>query len=340
MKKGPVTIKDLAAELNISPSTVSRALANNPLVKLSTRREVQRLAKEQNYQPNFTALSLKSSKTKTLGIIIPDIVHEFFGLVIRGIEDFAYNKGYNVIICSTHEMYQREVMVTKALLNGRVDGIMACISKESQNYDHFKEIVSRNIPLVFFDCICEEIDSHRVIIDDSHAGGEVAKHLIKTGSKKPAFLGGPKNLSIIKDRLAGFKSTFESAGIVIPDSNVIHCDSGNFEDGREAARNFNLDELDSLFATTDMLAIGAIKTFKESGVRIPEDVSVIGFSNWSVSEIYEPALTTVNQPGYEMGFKSAELLIQQIEGDESKPFETHILPTSLEARESSGSSDS
>ena len=157
MKKGAVTIKDLAEELNISPSTVSRALADNPLVKSSTREEVKKLAKAYNYQPNFTALSLRSSKTKTLGIIIPQIVHEFFGLVIRGVEDYAYNKGYNVIICSTHEMYEREVMHAKALLNGRVDGVMACLSKETTNYDHFKEFEERDIPLVFFDCICDEI---------------------------------------------------------------------------------------------------------------------------------------------------------------------------------------
>ena len=261
-------------------------------------------------------------------------MHEFFGLVIRGIEDFAYNRGYNVIICSTHEMYQREVLVTKALLNGRVDGIMACISKESTNYDHFKEVDSRNIPLVFFDCICDEIESHRVIVDDYLSGSEAAKHLIAKGCKMPAFLGGPENLSIIKDRLAGFKKAFEEAGLELPSHNIIHCDSGNYEDGLEAAQKFNLDKVDGLFATADMLAIGAIKTFKAKNAKIPEDIAVIGFSNWSVSEIYEPALTTINQPGYEMGFKSAELLIQQIEDDEPSKFETHILPTSLEIRES------
>ena len=147
MKKGSVTIKDLAQELGISPSTVSRALADNPLVKIATRNAVKKLAKEYNYQPNFTALSLRNSKTRTLGIIIPQIVHEFFALVIRGIEDYAYANGYNVIICSTHEMYEREVSDAKALLTGRVDGILACVSKETKNFDHFKEFSSRSIPL-------------------------------------------------------------------------------------------------------------------------------------------------------------------------------------------------
>ncbi len=335
MKKGTVTIKDIAQELNISPSTVSRALADNPLVKPETREQVKKLAKSYNYQPNFTALSLRSSSTKTLGIIIPQIVHEFFALVIRGLEDFAYSSGYNVIICSTHEMYEREVMDAKALLNGKVDGIMACISKETSDFEHFKEFADRDIPIVFFDCICEEIDTHKVVIDDFHAGYEAGNHLSQVGVGKPAFVGGPPNLAINQNRLEGFRQALQEHDITLLSDFIIHCNTGDYEDGLLATRGlFEERGIDGLFAATDMLAIGAMKNIKASGLTVPKDVAVIGFSNWSISQLFEPSLTTINQPGYEMGYKAAELLISQIKNPENKNFETHTLQTELVKRES------
>lgn len=336
MKKGSVTIKDLAQELGISPSTVSRALADNPLVKISTRNTVKKLAKEYNYQPNFTALSLRNSKTKTLGIIIPQIVHEFFALVIRGIEDFAYSNGYNVIICSTHEMYEREVIDAKALLTGRVDGILACVSKETKNYDHFKEFEERSIPLVFFDCVCDEIETYKVVIDDHAAGYEATKHLIDQGSRNIAFIGGPKSLKINQDRLAGYQKALQEAGIRMNESWMVHCETGDFNDGLKSTKGlFANDEIDGVFAATDMLAIGAIKNIKARGKSIPNDVAVVGFSNWSIGELFEPSLSTINQPGYEMGYKSAELLIDQITNPENESFQTYKLQTDLVVRESS-----
>ena len=336
MKKGNVTIKDIASELNLSPSTVSRALADNPLVKPATREAVKKLAKTYNYQPNFTALSLRNSQTKTLGIIIPQIVHEFFALVIRGLEDYAYTHGYNVIICSTHEMYEREVIDAKALLNGRVDGIMACLSKETTNYDHFKEFVDRGIPIVFFDCICEEIESNRVVIDDFEAGKVAGRHLIEQGCRRLAFIGGPENLAINKDRLRGFQAAAKDSGIHIESSKILHCRTGDYEDGRIASKNLFKDgTIDGVFAATDKLAIGAMKSISSSGQKVPQDVKVVGFSNWSISELFEPSLTTINQPGYEMGYKAAELLINQIRNPEQTQFETYVLQTDLVIRESS-----
>ena len=338
MKKGTVTIKDIALELNISPSTVSRALADNPLVKPSTRKAVKELAKKYNYQPNFTALSLRSNKTKTIGIIIPQIVHEFFALVIRGIEDFAYGKGYNVIISSTHESYEREVIDANALLTGRVDGLLACISRTTENYDHFKQYDERNIPLVFFDCICDEINSYKVVIDDFNAGFTATKHLISSGCKNIAYVGGPIKLLINQDRYKGYLTALSEAGISENPELVVHCESGDFEDGMKHSKKIvQGSTIDGLFAGTDMLAIGAMKNIKETGLMIPKDVAVVGFSNWSISEIYEPSLSTIDQPGYEMGYKSAELLIDKIENpsSEPKPYETVVLQTELIVRESS-----
>lgn len=336
MKKGSVTIKDLAQELGISPSTVSRALADNPLVKTATRNAVKKLAKEYNYQPNFTALSLRNSKTRTIGIIIPQIVHEFFALVIRGIEDFAYANGYNVIICSTHEMYEREVSDAKALLTGRVDGILACLSKETTNFDHFKEFEERSIPLVFFDCVCDEIETHKVIIDDKAAGYVATKHLIEQGSRNLAFIGGPESLNINQDRYAGFEQALTEANLSVNPDWIVYCTTGDYSDGLNSTKTlFQNGKIDGVFAATDMLAIGAIKNIKALNKRIPDDIAVVGFSNWSIAELFEPSLTTINQPGYEMGYKAAELLIQQISEPDNNSFETFKLETDLVVRESS-----
>lgn len=341
MKKGTVTIKDIAQELNISPSTVSRALADNPLVKPSTRQAVKELARKYKYQPNFTALSLRSNKTKTLGIIIPQIVHEFFALVIRGIEDYSYAKGYNVIISSSHENYDREVIDANALLTGRVDGLLACISRTTENYDHFKRFEERNIPLVFFDCICDEINTYKVVIDDYNAGYTATRHLIEQGCKKIAYVGGPINLMINQDRYRGYQDALREAKLELSDARVVHCKSGDFEDGKKASLPIITNQqIDGLFAGTDMLAIGAIKNIKEKGLTVPQDVAVIGFSNWSISSIYEPSLSTIDQPGYEMGLKSAELLIERIENpdnDASQQLDqnTIVLQTELIVRESS-----
>ncbi|MEM9328110.1 MAG: LacI family DNA-binding transcriptional regulator, partial [Bacteroidota bacterium] len=329
-------IKDIAQELNISPSTVSRALADNPLVKPQTREAVKKLAKAYNYQPNFTALSLRNNKTKTLGIIIPQIVHEFFALVIRGLEDYAYAHGYSVIICSTHEMYEREVIDAKALLTGRVDGMLACVSKETKDYSHFQDFVDRNIPIVFFDCVWEDIASHKVVIDDFAAGYEATKHLAEQGCRSIAFVGGPRGLAINQDRMAGYRKVLEEHGLAFNEDWVVHCETGDFEDGLQSTKQLIFNEpLDGLFAATDMLAIGAMKNIKRAGKRIPEDVAVVGFSNWSISALFEPSLTTIDQPGYEMGHKAAELLIKQIKDPDNSAFETFTLQTKLVVRESS-----
>lgn len=335
MKKGHVTIKDIANELGISLSTVSRALADNPLVKSETREAVKELARKYHYQPNFTALSLRNNKSKTLGIIIPQLVHEFFALVLRGIEEHAYKTGYSVIICSTHESYEREVIDTKTLLTGRVDGLLACVSHETKNFDHFAEIHDRGIPQVFFDRICNAVPSHKVVIDDFQAGYQATRHLIDIGCRKIAYIGGPINLQINKDRAAGYRKALADGGLTTHESWVIHSDAENFEGGiRDTKDLISKYEIDGLFGATDMLAIGAMKNIKKAGLSIPEDIAVVGFSNWSISEIYEPSLSTIHQPGYEMGRRAAELLIQEIENPGEVAYEILVLGTELIQRES------
>lgn len=339
MKSGQVTIKDIARELNISVSTVSRALADNPLVKPATKKAVTELAEKLNYQPNFTALSLRNNTTKTLGVILPQVVHEFFANVLRGIEDVAYSKGYSVIICNTHESFEREVIDAKTLMNGRVDGVLACVSKETHEFQHFQEFKNRGIPLVFFDCVVDDIDTDKVIIDDHDAAFNAVDHLIKSGRKNIAYIGGPEGLLISKNRVEGYKDAIIAHGLQLDEQIITHNDAGRFEDGQQSIKEIlnRTKDIDGLFAATDMLALGAIKELKAIGFNVPRDISVCGFSNWKISEIYEPSLTTVDQPGYDMGEISANMLFSQIyhkNTDGYKP-ETKVLKTSLIVRESS-----
>lgn len=339
MKSGQVTIKDIARELNISVSTVSRALADNPLVKSATKKAVTELAEKLNYQPNFTALSLRNNTTKTLGVILPQVVHEFFANVLRGIEDVAYSRGYSVIICNTHESFEREVIDAKTLMNGRVDGVLACVSKETKDFKHFQEFKNRNIPLVFFDCIVDGIDTDKVIIDDHDAAFNAVCHLLDSGRNNIAYIGGPEALLISKNRFKGYQDALEERGMKMNDDLVVHNNAGKFEDGQKSIENIlsKNKKIDGVFAATDMLALGAIKWLKSVGYTVPKDVSVCGFSNWQISEIYEPSLTTVDQPGYDMGEISANLLFSQIahKDDEVYISETKVLKTSLIIRESS-----
>lgn len=338
MKSGQVTIKDIARELNISVSTVSRALADNPLVKPATKKAVTELAKKLNYQPNFTALSLRNNTTKTLGVILPQVVHEFFANVLRGIEDIAYSKGYSVIICNTHESYDREVIDAKTLMNGRVDGVLACVSKETEDFDHFQEFKNRNIPLVFFDCVVDVVETDKVIIDDHDAAYNAVMHLLASGRKNIAYIGGPEGLLISKNRFKGYQDALAEKGIPLEQELVDHNDAGKFEDGQESIKKIlsRTKKIDAVFAATDMLALGAIKMLKSSGYKIPEDISICGFSNWKISEIYEPSLTTVDQPGYEMGKISSNMLFAQIDNKDKSTHqpETRVLKTSLIVRES------
>ncbi len=336
MKNGNVTIKDIARELNISISTVSRAIANNPVVKPETRLAVQKLAEKYNYTPNLTALSLKNSKTRTIGVIIPQLVHEFFASVIRGIEDFAYSNEYSVIICSSHNSYEREVIDSKTLINGRVDGLLACVTKDTIDFEHFHQFARRRIPMVFFDCICDEIDSPRVIIDDFDAGYKATQHLIDQGCTRIAYLGGPPSLIINQERFHGYQQALEKAGLTYEKEWVLHTSGGeDFEEGQALSEKLvNKRVIDGLFATTDMLGISAMKKIKQAGLKIPEDVAVIGFSNWAISSIYEPAMSTISQPGYEMGYKAAELLIEQANNKGAEINKTHVLSTEVVVRES------
>ncbi len=336
MKSGQVTIKDIAKALGVSPSTVSRALKGHPDISEETRKAVNDLASRLKYEPNAIALSLKQSRSNSIGVIIPEMVHYFFSSVLSGITDVAYDAGFTVIICQSNEIHEREVANVKALYSNRVDGILISISKDSDEFDHLNFLIDNDIPVVFFDRFAPGIVCDKVIVDDFDAAYKATKHLIDEGRKRIAHFSGPQKLLIGRERLEGYKKALKSAGIPVDESLIVHAE--NFEMAREAVSK--LMELpkppDGIFAVNDLTAIGAMLTLQKRGIKVPDEVAIVGFSDGKFSGIVEPNLTSVDQHGYEMGTAAARMLIKRIlSEDPFYPPETVILQTSLIIRGSS-----
>ena len=336
MRSNQITIKDIARIIGISPSTVSRALKDHPDINVDTKKAVNDLANKLKYRPNAVALSLKNSRSNTIGVIIPEIVHYFFSSVISGIEDVASQKGFTVIICQSNESYDREVANSRALLSHRVDGILVSISKETYSFDHLTDLQEGGIPLVFFDRIAPEINADQVVIDDMEASYKATRHLIETGRKRIAHFAGPQSLVIGRDRLQGYLNALTEAGLPIDNRLIIEADT------YEKARNAVIGMIDAgnvpdgIFAVNDLTAIGAMQTIQKKGFKIPDDISIVGFSDGRFSGITDPNLTSVDQHGYEMGTTAAEILFQRILSNESEYIpEVKVLTADLIVRGSS-----
>ncbi len=336
MGNGQVTIKDLAKILGVAPSTVSRALKNHPDISKETKKQVNDLARKMQFEPNPIAISLRGHRTMTVGVIIPEFVHHFFSTVISGIERVALDAGYNVLVCCSNASFEREVAVTRLLLNRRVDGLLLCISKNALNTDHLGDAMARNVPIVMFDNVVQDFKADKVIIDDTQAAYQAVKHLVREGCKSIAYIGGSPSLDINQKRFEGYRQALNENGIAENQLLIKHVERGDVEDGTQAAREL-LDQgvaIDGLFATADMPAIGAIKQFKKSKLRVPQDIAVVGFSNWKIAEVFDPQLTTVNQPGGQMGSMAMNMLLKRMNGLEDGP-QTKVLDTELLIRESS-----
>lgn len=340
MKFNQVTIKDIARELGISPSTVSRALKDHPDISAETKKAVNALAEKLNYQPNIVALSLRQKKTNTIGVIIPELVHFFFSTVISGIEDVAYQAGYSVILAQSNESFEREKTDIKALFNSRVDGMLISLSRETKNFDHIEGIISKGVPIVFYDRMYTNPNTSKVIVDDYIGAKEAVEHLIEQGYQRIAHLEGAPGLMITEDRRRGYIDALKKHKMEVIDTLIEGNSTGDQEDGKRSTKKLlsMSNPPDAIFTNNDPLAIGAMMAIKERGLKIPQDIGVVGFSNWSLGALIEPSLTTVDQPGFEMGQEAARLLIRQIEaGDkdlEPQP-ETKVLKTKLIVRDSS-----
>jgi DNA-binding LacI/PurR family transcriptional regulator len=329
MHKGQVTIKDIAKELGISPSTVSKALKGHHDISSSTKQSVKDLAEKWNYKPDQVALSLKSGLSKTIGVIVPEIVHYFFSTVISGIEDLAYDSGYHVMFCQSSELYAREVKAVETLLSNRVDGILVSVSKVTYKFDHFKKILDNGIPLVFFDRICEDIDTDRVVVDDEIGAYEAVKHLIEIGCKNIIHLSGPPNLLIGKSRKDGYLRALREYNIPFNANNIIECNT--MEEASLIVPELlnRVDKPDGIFAVNDLTAASAMRIALDRGFRVPEDIAVVGFTSGLISDITNPTLTSVEQHGYLVGREAIRLLIDRLENKEDFPSQTKIIKTEL-----------
>ncbi len=335
MKSHQITIKDIAKILGISASTVSRALKDHPDISPETKRLVQTFAEKVNYRPNALALSLRLSKTFTIGIVIPEIVHHFFSSVISGIEDVAYAEGYRIMICQSNENYTRESIDVQALVDNRVDGILISMSKTTKNFDHFKNIVDNETPLVFFDRICTEIETDRVVADDLEGARIAVSHLISQGCKKILHLAAPHHLLIGKNRLDGYKKALEQNGIEFNPRLILNCDTREDVVALQKQIITLVPDIDAIFAVNDSTAISAMQILQRNGYKIPEQIKVIGFGDGPNATIAYPTLTTVEQKGYEMGREAVRILIDRINNDEpDKEFKTVVLTPELITRES------
>lgn len=329
MKKPQITIKDIARGLNISPSTVSRALKNHPDISQDTKNAVNKYAKDFNYKPNTLALSLRMSKNNTIGVIVPEIIHYFFSSILSGIEQIANQEGYNVIICQSSENYEKEVRNAEALIATRVSGVLACLSKHTTNYDHFQEIIDSDIPLVFFDRICIGINTDRVVVDDYVGAFAAVEYLIQTGCKRIAFYSSPLHLEISKNRKNGYLDALRKYGLTVDESLIRVCDT------REEAIIITPEILDrpnrpdGFFAINDHCAAGILYAVKLAKLRVPKDIAIMGFSDGELAKACDPMLSTVEQHGYEMGLNAASLLLDKINGVTHGQYTNKIVKTNL-----------
>lgn len=326
------TIIDIAKKLGISPSTVSRALSDHPDVKRETKELVRKVAAELNYTPNPIARSLKSSKTTTIGVIVPEIRHDFFSSAISGIEEVAYRSGYTIILSQTNESYEREVVNINVLMHHRVAGMIVSISQNTKSGDHFMDVIRRKIPLVFFDRAYEGLPVSKVVVDDYKGAFEAVSYLITKGYKRIAHIGGPKELGICQRRKNGYIDALKHHNMII-DETLIYSVGMRESDGYAAmeAMLHSAHKPDAVFCVNDPVAVGAFQRIKEAGLQIPRDCAVVGFSNNKITGFLDPPLTTVEQPSFDMGKNAAELLIRVIEDKIEEPI-VKVLNTKLIVR--------
>jgi len=336
-QKPETTIHDIAKALNISASTVSRALNNNPLISEATRKRIKEAAKKMGYRPNTLAANFRTRRTNTIGVIVPLINRHFFSSVISGIEDIAYQQGFAVTISQSNDDFEKECKIAQTLFTNRVDGLIISIGMNTTSFDHLKLFSERETPLVFFDRVVEEIDAHKIVVDDFGGAYCATTHLINQNRNQIAMIGGPLNLQIYKKRQDGYIKALQDHGLKVDKQLIIH-NSLTREEGTNAIKRLLQQNTkpDAIFCANDTTALSTIIYLKKKNIRIPEDIAIVGFSNEPFSELVTPSISTIQQPGFEMGQKAAELIIHQITQKENPAhFETIEMPTELIVRHSS-----
>jgi LacI family transcriptional regulator len=334
-KKTDPTIHDIARELKISASTVSRALQNNPRISLKTRDKIKATADIMGYHPNTLASNLRNKRSSTIGIVVPLINRHFFASVISGVEDVAFKSGYTVVISQSNDLANKEIAIVQSMFANRVDGLIISIAMEINTFEHLKMFGKKNIPLVFFDRAVSEIETNKIVIDDFMCGFHIAQHLIDQGYKRIGHIAGPQNLMIYANRKKGYLEALKKNGITC-DENLVVSNFLTGDDGVAAIKQLMSlqNPPDAVFCGNDTTALSSIMYLRDQGIRVPDDIGIVGFSNEPYSRVVSPSISTVALPGFLMGQKAAELILNQIENKE-RTFKTLVMPTELIIRESS-----
>ncbi|RZJ30720.1 MAG: LacI family transcriptional regulator [Flavobacterium sp.] len=331
------TLKQIAAELHLSISTVSKALNASPEISDETRKRVQEYATLRNYKPNVAGLNLKNRKTRTIGVIIPNILNPFFAKVFSGIEKAAEAKGYNVITCISNESLDKEKGALDMLSNGTIDGFILSLSEEAQkehSFKHIKDIINEGIPVVMFDRVADEIDCDKVVVDDFESAVHATQHLIDTGCKRIALLSSIDNISVGKLRAKGYMEALAKNNLQPSTELILLTDSAEDFDP-ELQTLFENQKIDGVFAVDEHASVAAMKAGIKNGYKIPQELSLIGFADGVWSRRLTPSLSTVSQHGPEIGEAAANLMIERLESkDEDYKSKTVVINTELRQRES------
>lgn len=308
-----VTIQDIAKELNITAATVSRALNDSPVIKEATKKAVRDAATKLNYQPNRLASSLRLGRSRIIGVIIPSAEINFFGSVVHGIEKVANEAGFNVLIYQSNELYEVEKKGVQTFLQSRVDGVLASISKETINLDHYAELKRRGVPLVLFDRTSDALSVPSVVVNDYEGAFEATRHLIEQGCRRIAHIGGQQHVRIFNQRLKGYIDALNVHNIPLNEDLIVH-GKVSIESGRMCMERLLAGPVvpDGLFAVEDFTALGALQTIKEKNIRIPDEIAVVGFANEAFGEYITPSLSSVNQQTVRMGVEAAQLFFQML----------------------------
>ncbi|WP_194777953.1 LacI family DNA-binding transcriptional regulator [Pararhodonellum marinum] len=329
IKSGRITIHDIAEKLNITASTVSRALNDHPRISDLTKKAVHKMAKQLNYQPNHIASALRSGKSRLIGVIIPTANRAFFSSVVRGVEEIANSLDYKVIICQSYDDPEKEIETIDALLSARVDGIVASTGKQTFTFDHYQRIIDKKIPLILFDRGNQDLKVSQVVIDDYRGAYQAVKHLLDQGCKRIAHFTSVSKISIYTDRMRGYLDALRDANIPIDHKLIIEGDL-QLEDGRISMEKLLRLKVrpDAVFSSSDFGAMGAMQVLKEHKIKIPEEVALVGFSNEPFTAYTDPPLTSVDQMSITMGKITAEAFFDELKTDKSNfiPQKTVLAP--------------
>jgi LacI family transcriptional regulator len=334
MKFEALTIKDIARALGLSTSTVSRALRDSYEISPETKKLVLEYAAKNNYHPNPIALSLKERRSRSIGVIVCEIANSFFSQTINGIESIAYNNGYNVIIAQSRESFDREMINLQYLTSRSIDGLIISVSTETKDFTYLRELHEKGMPIVFFDRIVDEIETHKVIVDSYKGAYDATAHLIQNGHRHIAAVTNSAYLSITKERLGGYKAALHDHGLPVREEMIRYCHHGGMilaEVEEAVSQLLEGDEKpDAFLATSDKLTTGCLRVLKIKNYKVPDEMGLVGFSNTDLTDLLDPPLTIIKQPAFEMGELATSLLLQLIESKRPvKEFETRKLAPEL-----------